>query len=272
MQYQGIDEQRIVNTGLLPIARDLGPAARLHERRALPPPDRSASARRPAVHRHRQERQRREAAEVPRRSVLPEDRRRDGGRCSATIPDALTNTMRIAERCNVTLPKGEAHLPNFAVPAGLHASIRTSSTWCARASRSGCRGCAALEARGELRRPIADYEARLTYEIEHDQADEVPGYFLIVWDFIRYAREQRHSGRARAADRRPAASSPTACDHRRRSAALRSVLRALPEPRARDRCPISTSTSASAGAARSSPTSPRSTAARTSRRSSRSAR
>ena len=38
-----------------------------------------------------------------------------------------------------------------------------------------------------------------------------PGYFLIVWDFIRYARERGHSGRARAADRRPAAWSRTAC-------------------------------------------------------------
>ena len=34
------------------------------------------------------------------------------------FPDALANTMRIAERCNVTIPEGENHLPNFDVPAG----------------------------------------------------------------------------------------------------------------------------------------------------------
>ena len=48
MQFQGIDEQRIVNTGLLPIARDLEHAAGVHQRRALPAAGRSQAARHPA--------------------------------------------------------------------------------------------------------------------------------------------------------------------------------------------------------------------------------
>ncbi len=47
-----------------------------------------------------------------------------------------------------------------------------------------------LEAAGELRRPLADYETRLAYEIDIIKQMKYPGYFLIVWDFIRYAREQ----------------------------------------------------------------------------------
>ena len=41
-----------------------------------------------------------------------------------------------------------------------------------------------------LRHTIDEYERRLVVRNRHDQEDEVPGYFLIVWDFIRYAREQ----------------------------------------------------------------------------------
>jgi DNA polymerase-3 subunit alpha len=43
---------------------------------------------------------------------------------------------------------------------------------------------------GALRHPIEDYENRLSYEIEMIKRMEYPGYFLIVWDFIRYAREK----------------------------------------------------------------------------------
>ena len=61
MQYQGIDEQRIVNIGLQPIARDLGLRSRRHQRRPLPAELRLQAARHPALHRHRQDRQRHRA-------------------------------------------------------------------------------------------------------------------------------------------------------------------------------------------------------------------
>jgi DNA polymerase-3 subunit alpha len=105
-------------------------------------------------------------------------------------PDAIANTMRIAERCNVQIPKGEAHLPNFQVPPGhtiesyFEAVVREG--FAARLPR-----LRDLEARGALRRSIADYEARLAYEIAMINRMKYPGYFLIVWDFIRYAREQK---------------------------------------------------------------------------------
>ena len=43
---------------------------------------------------------------------------------------------------------------------------------------------------GRLRHPIDAYEERLAYEIDMIKQMRYPGYFLIVWDFIRYAREQ----------------------------------------------------------------------------------
>src|SRR5262249_40944225 len=43
---------------------------------------------------------------------------------------------------------------------------------------------------GALRKTVEEYETRLGYEIEMIKRMKYPGYFLIVWDFIRYAREQ----------------------------------------------------------------------------------
>src|SRR5687768_13084577 len=46
-----------------------------------------------------------------------------------------------------------------------------------------------LQAKGVLKHTIDEYERRLTYEIEMIKQMQYPGYFLITWDFIRYARE-----------------------------------------------------------------------------------
>ena len=60
---------------------------------------------------------------------------------------------------------------------------------------SGCRGCRQLAAPRAAQAHDRRVRARGCVRDRDDQADEVPGYFLIVWDFIRYAREQRHPGR-----------------------------------------------------------------------------
>ena len=76
-----------------------------------------------------------------------------------------------------------------------------------------------LAEEGKLRHAITDYEQRLVYEIEMIKRMGYPGYFLIVWDFIRYAREQ---GIPVGPGRGSAAGSLVAWalrDHRRRSAA-----------------------------------------------------
>jgi DNA polymerase-3 subunit alpha len=103
-------------------------------------------------------------------------------------PGALANTLRIAERCNVNLDSKENHLPNFDVPSGF-----SLEGYFEHIVRQGfdrrLPRLRALAAGGALRHTIEEYETRLSYEIEMIKRMKYPGYFLIVWDFIRYARE-----------------------------------------------------------------------------------
>ena len=101
---------------------------------------------------------------------------------------ALDATLEIAERCNVEIPEGKFHLPAFPVPAG-----ESEDSYFERMAREG------LDRRfEELRRlqPAAlernapdAYRERLRYEIGVIRRMGFAGYFLIVWDFIRHARE-----------------------------------------------------------------------------------
>src|SRR5262252_6428937 len=103
-------------------------------------------------------------------------------------PGALANTVRIAERCNVTLGTGKNYLPNFDVP-----SPYSLDDYFEHVAREGFQHrlerLRQLAATGVLRHTIDEYERRLSYEIEMIKKMKYPGYFLIVWDFIRYARE-----------------------------------------------------------------------------------
>src|SRR4029079_18191740 len=94
-----------------------------------------------------------------------------------------------AERCNVTLTEGQNYLPNFDVPAPY-----TLDEYFEHVAREGfaqrLTRLHQLAASGLLRHTIDEYERRLSYEIEMIKRMKYPGYFLIVWDFIRYARER----------------------------------------------------------------------------------
>ena len=101
----------------------------------------------------------------------------------------MAQTVRIAERCNVDLSGTTNHLPNFDVPAGF-----TLDEYFEHVVRDGFTQrlprLKELAAAGVLKKTIDEYERRLTYEIEMIKRMKYPGYFLITWDFIRYAREQ----------------------------------------------------------------------------------
>ncbi|PYQ12728.1 MAG: DNA polymerase III subunit alpha [Acidobacteria bacterium] len=103
-------------------------------------------------------------------------------------PEALASTVKIAEMCSFQL-KGAASLPAFAVPAGF-----TVDGYFEKVTRDGfAERRRALEPRaasGRLRSPVPVYEERLDKEIGVIRRVGFAGYFLIVWDFIRYAREQ----------------------------------------------------------------------------------
>src|SRR5579864_1001876 len=105
------------------------------------------------------------------------------------IPDALERTVGIAARCNVKIDAMQNSFPEFQVPEG-----RTVDSHFEAVVREGFAArVPVLEARarqGLLRKTLSEYETRLTNEIRMIQQMRYAGYFLIVWDFIRYARSQ----------------------------------------------------------------------------------
>ncbi|HUI40593.1 MAG TPA: DNA polymerase III subunit alpha [Terriglobia bacterium] len=107
----------------------------------------------------------------------------------AEVPEALTRTLEIAERCNLHLKKSQHVFPHFEVPPG-----ETLDSFFERVTRAGFEERRpALErqrAAGRLRHAPQAYEERLEREIELIKRMQFAGYFLIVWDFIRFAREK----------------------------------------------------------------------------------
>jgi DNA polymerase III subunit alpha len=105
------------------------------------------------------------------------------------LPDAVTRTVAIADRCSVKIQRVSNPFPEFKVPEG-----HTTDSYFERVVREGFASRAPqierLTKEGRLRHPLADYEARLTAEIEMIKKMRFAGYFLIVWDFIHYARAQ----------------------------------------------------------------------------------
>jgi len=111
-------------------------------------------------------------------------------RLFAHAPHVVSGTMQFPERCNMKLSKVEHPFPAFPVPEG-----ETLDSYFDRVCREGLKKRLAtsvehLRASGLLKKTIPDYEARLDREIACIQQMKFPGYFMIVWDFIRFAREQ----------------------------------------------------------------------------------
>ncbi len=103
-------------------------------------------------------------------------------------PDVLTRTLDIAERCHLKLEKVATPFPQFDVPPGY-----TIDSYFVHVSREGfarrMESLRTLQEQGKLKHSIADYEQRLERELAIIQQMKFPGYFLIVWDFIRYAKD-----------------------------------------------------------------------------------
>jgi DNA polymerase III subunit alpha len=104
-------------------------------------------------------------------------------------PEVVSRTMQFAERCSFKLSKVTNPFPEFAVPQG-----HTIDSYFAEVCRAGFRkrldtAIHYLGERGQRRRPLSDYDERLEREIACIQQMKFSGYFLIVWDFIKYARE-----------------------------------------------------------------------------------
>ena len=91
--------------------------------------------------------------------------------------EAFENTLRIAEQCNVEFVFNEYHLPSFPVPEGY-----TNEAYFRKICMDGFRE--------RYAQPPQEYLDRLEYEIGVISRMGYVNYYLIVWDFIRYAKEQ----------------------------------------------------------------------------------
>lgn len=109
------------------------------------------------------------------------------------LPDALINTVKIAEMCQLEIPQGDEvrQLPSYPIPVAgmtteeyfehvLHQGFeeRNREEWQPRI------------ANGTLVHTLDEYRDRLDLEIATIKKMGFPGYFLIVWDFIKYARDK----------------------------------------------------------------------------------
>ena len=91
--------------------------------------------------------------------------------------EAFENTAKIAEMCNLEFTFHEYHLPSFPVPEGM-----TNEEYFRQLCYAGYRE--------RYENPPAEYTERLEYEIGIISKMGYVNYYLIVWDFIRYAKEQ----------------------------------------------------------------------------------
>ncbi|MEO5895503.1 MAG: DNA polymerase III subunit alpha [Vicinamibacterales bacterium] len=188
MQYQGIEEQKVVNIGLQPIARAL---------------DLQLVATNDVHYLRNSDHKPHDILLCIGTGKMVNDTERlkyhgdqfylktaaEMAQVFGDFPEAMANTVRIAERCNVDLSGTVNHLPNFDVPAGF-----TLDDYFEHVVRQGFEMRLSrlrdLALKGILKHTIDEYQRRLTYEIEMIKQMKYPGYFLITWDFIRYAREK----------------------------------------------------------------------------------
>ena len=114
--------------------------------------------------------------------------REEMNRVFGELPFVLDQSVEIAERCSLHLQKVQNPFPEFTVPPGY-----TIDTYFAKIVHDGFQDrlelLKPLAGRGLLKNPLSAYEARLEEEIRIIQGMKYSGYFLIVWDLIRYARE-----------------------------------------------------------------------------------
>jgi DNA polymerase III subunit alpha len=99
------------------------------------------------------------------------------------IPEALENTRLIAQRCNLELTLGKNFLPKFPVPEGM-----TTADYFRVESRQGLEKRLDFLFGADKEKHREAYSARLEIELDVIAAMDFPGYFLIVADFIRWAK------------------------------------------------------------------------------------
>ncbi len=106
----------------------------------------------------------------------------------ADIPEALANSVEIAKRCNIELTLGENYLPQFPIPEGL-----TEAQYFSQLSEKGLNERLEKILGDKAQDPKARqiYDERLKIELDVINGMGFPGYFLIVADFIQWAKDNQ---------------------------------------------------------------------------------
>ncbi len=113
----------------------------------------------------------------------------DMSRLFSDMPEALSSTLEIADKCNLELELGRHYIPKFSLPEG-----KTSKDFIEELCRKG------LEEK--YPEPGDIQEKRLRHELDVIESMGFENYFLIVWDFVNYARSKKYGvgpGRGSAA-------------------------------------------------------------------------
>ena len=100
------------------------------------------------------------------------------GKVFSDLPEAISNTRAISEKCNLKLDLGKIHLPHYQIPSGYD-----SNGYLKKLCQEGVSNRYATASSTVLKR----------LEVELNIIDRMgyAGYFLVVWDFIRYAKEKQ---------------------------------------------------------------------------------
>jgi DNA polymerase III subunit alpha len=99
-------------------------------------------------------------------------------------PAAVKNTRTIADQCNLELRFDEKHIPRITVPSG-----ETAESYLEKLSREGlARRLSRYQGDRDFQNRCSRYQARLEEELKIIISMGYPGYFLIVYDFIHYAK------------------------------------------------------------------------------------
>ena len=175
LQDHGISEQQTVNQGLLRIHNETGiPLVATNDVHYILENDAKAHDILLCIQ--------------TQKKVTDENRMRyEGGRYFLKSPEemyslfpyakeALENTKKIADRCNIEIEFGKYKLPEYPVPDG-YTSLEYLTMICEKGLKK------------RYTNPSDELKKRLSYELETIQSMGFVDYFLIVWDFIKYAKD-----------------------------------------------------------------------------------
>ena len=176
LQDHGIDEQRPVNQGVLRLARETGlPLVVTNDAHYLRKEDAEMQDVLLCIQTGKTvDDENRMKFQTEEFYLKSEDELRE---LFPNCGEAFENTVKIAERCNLEFTFHEYHLPSFPVPEGY-----TNEAYFRELCYNGFKE--------RYENPPQEYADRLEYEISVISRMGYVNYYLIVWDFIRYAKEQ----------------------------------------------------------------------------------